>query len=335
MDGRVLCLASGGGDLVAGGEFHRAGSAPAERIARWDGEGWAALGRGLDGRALAVAFHEGAWIVGGEFQRAGDAAASNVARWHGGAWTPLGAGTDGPVLALEVLGGDLIAAGEFQRAGSAATGGIARWDGTEWLSLGASPNGAVTDLLVRDGVLVAAGHFTRIGDVDAPYLANWDAACWQPLAPGVDAPALALAEYREDWTGGVGEPAGMAVGGLFRAADGTPSERIALWTGTRGRAQAAPDEATGGGLELVASPSVAAASTGPIRLGYRLPSPARVRLTVHDLEGRRLATLIDGWEGAGSRERSWAPAGPAGAGVYFLRLHAGDDRRTVRVVRLD
>ena len=53
-------------------------------------------------------------------------------------------------------------------------------------------------------------------------------------------------------------------------------------------------------------------------------------LTVHDLRGRRLATLADGAHGAGEHgARLDTSALPVG--VYVLRLVAGDAVRVLRV----
>ena len=81
----------------------------------------------------------------------------------------------------------------------------------------------------------------------------------------------------------------------------------------------------------------------PIRsrtsLTVLLPHAGRVRLAVHDVRGRRVAIVHDGWLPAGRRTFEWAPADPRGArlasGVYFLHLESpdGDLRRKLLVLR--
>jgi len=70
------------------------------------------------------------------------------------------------------------------------------------------------------------------------------------------------------------------------------------------------------------------------RLRYRLPDPARVRLEVFDLLGRRVATLVDGEKEAGPHEVQLDGSRLA-AGTYFVRLTAGPETRTqqIQVVR--
>ena len=57
---------------------------------------------------------------------------------------------------------------------------------------------------------------------------------------------------------------------------------------------------------------------------FLAPRAGRVRLTVHDIEGRRLTTLLDGELGAGLHELRWDGRSPAGgvlpAGMYLVRL---------------
>ena len=67
-----------------------------------------------------------------------------------------------------------------------------------------------------------------------------------------------------------------------------------------------------------------------------LPRDGPVRLTVHDARGRTLRVLLDQNVQAGERSASWDGRDdrgvPAAAGVYFVRLTAGDDTDTGKVV---
>jgi YD repeat-containing protein len=63
------------------------------------------------------------------------------------------------------------------------------------------------------------------------------------------------------------------------------------------------------------------------RIRYELPRQARVRLTVYDVLGRRLAVLVDAEQAAGRYEVAWNGRGEralAASGVYVYRLEAGD-----------
>ncbi len=56
---------------------------------------------------------------------------------------------------------------------------------------------------------------------------------------------------------------------------------------------------------------------------FSLPRPGRVRLSVFDVAGRRVATLADADFPAGTHQVRWE-AGDFASGVYFYRLEAGD-----------
>ena len=58
------------------------------------------------------------------------------------------------------------------------------------------------------------------------------------------------------------------------------------------------------------------------QIRYSLPTPSKVRLTVHDLLGREVAVLVDEVQPAGYREAVW-DASRFASGVYLYRLTAG------------
>ena len=55
-------------------------------------------------------------------------------------------------------------------------------------------------------------------------------------------------------------------------------------------------------------------------IGYELAAPGRVRLTVYDLLGREVATLVDGARPAGRHTVSFDARGLA-SGAYIYRIH--------------
>ncbi|HEX6811751.1 MAG TPA: hypothetical protein VF384_09025 [Planctomycetota bacterium] len=70
------------GDVVAAGEFYVAGGQPANRIARWDGSAWSALGSGTDVTpATVLALDAGVLAFGGGFHIAGGVMSKGFARY--------------------------------------------------------------------------------------------------------------------------------------------------------------------------------------------------------------------------------------------------------------
>jgi hypothetical protein len=74
------------------------------------------------------------------------------------------------------------------------------------------------------------------------------------------------------------------------------------------------------------------------RIHYELRAPASIRLTVLDVAGRLVASLVDGTRPAGRHTLVWHAAGrdgtPLPSGVYVARLEAGGRTRTAKMVLL-
>jgi hypothetical protein len=66
---------------------------------------------------------------------------------------------------------------------------------------------------------------------------------------------------------------------------------------------------------------------------YAIPSAAHVRLTIHDLLGRDVATIVNELQTEGWKEAVWN-AGASANGIYFYRLTAGTYTMTKTMVLL-
>jgi hypothetical protein len=192
------------GDLIAAGDFYRAGGVHVANIARWNGTNWSGVGIGLGFvvRALAV-LPNGDIVVGGQHLTNGNV----VQRWNGATWSTLGSGLGVDVRALAVLpNGDIVASGS---GGPSAA--VQRWDGISWSSMNA-PVGAVFALAVLpDGDLIAGGR-TR-----------WDGASWSPPVAVVGNFVLGLTQTANG---------DVLACGDFDAFGGVVSARIARLTTT-------------------------------------------------------------------------------------------------------
>jgi hypothetical protein len=74
---------------------------------------------------------------------------------------------------------------------------------------------------------------------------------------------------------------------------------------------------------------------GASRIVFTLATDTNVRLSVHDLAGRLVTTLVDGWRPAGVQAAVWDGRNdgrPVGTGVYLLRLQAGSEVRSGKIV---
>jgi len=68
------------------------------------------------------------------------------------------------------------------------------------------------------------------------------------------------------------------------------------------------------------------------QIEYQTPTPGHIQLTVYDILGRRIETLVDEWRPAGRHAVRWG-AGDASSGMYLCRLHVdGEDAQVRRML---
>jgi hypothetical protein len=74
------------------------------------------------------------------------------------------------------------------------------------------------------------------------------------------------------------------------------------------------------------------------RISYELPSRVPVTLTVYDVDGRLVKTLVSETKGPGAFTTAWEGKNdngePVASGVYFYRLNAGGFVQTKKMVFL-
>ncbi|MBN1684314.1 MAG: hypothetical protein JW855_02615, partial [Gammaproteobacteria bacterium] len=216
--------------LYAGGYFTYAESIPANRVAKWDGANWFALGNGLDAPVEALAQYNGDLYVGGYFVEAGGISANGVAKWDGMNWSALSSGTNSTVRALAQYNGNLYAGGSFTSAGGIFANRVAKWDGANWSALGAGLNNSVQALTQYNGDLYAGGQFTSAGGISASRIAKWDGSNWSPLIynsiNGVNSSVFILRQLND----GLNDD--LYVGGYFTSTGGISANGIAKWDGS-------------------------------------------------------------------------------------------------------
>jgi len=216
-------VVDGSGNLYVGGDFPLIGTVVANRIAKWNGSAWSALGSGVAGGSFpsvyALAVIGSDLYAGGRFTKAGGVNIGyGIAKWNGSAWSALGTGMDHQVNALAVIGSDLYAGGNFDTAGGTSANYIAKWNGSAWSALGTGMNGGVGALAVIGSDLYAGGGFTTAGGTSANYIAKWNGSAWSALGTGMYGGVGALA---------FGSTGHLYLGGSFIFAGTTLSPFIA------------------------------------------------------------------------------------------------------------
>lgn len=223
-------------------------SVVANRVARWDGTQWSAVGGGLDAPAQALRVVAGHLYAAGAFTLAGGVPAKHVARWDGSNWTGFDSGPAGfpaRVLDLVQTAQGFAVAGEFGWIASTAApatpmrvvNSVAEFRDGQWRSWGSADglamgaNWIINASAHYQGQLYVGGHFTAIGGIAANHLARWDGQRWHAVGQaggnGVDGPVHALQAT----------PDGLYVGGAFLHVDvggaHTSARRITRWDGAR------------------------------------------------------------------------------------------------------
>ncbi|MEM7483436.1 MAG: hypothetical protein AAF481_19920, partial [Acidobacteriota bacterium] len=241
-----MALLSRTGELLAGGDFDRAGATGARGIARWRPSGWRGLGAGLDGPVHALTLWDDgsgpALYVGGDFRSFGNVLLNRIGRFDGRHWQPLGGGIDGSVRSLAVhdegAGPQLFAGGRFDTVAGVAAGNVARWDGLAWSPLANGvfwDNGSGSDLAVvralasyDDGsgpALAVGGFFEQAGSVTTSNLARWQGGVWSGWGGGAQGEVHVLRDLA------LGGMRALYAGGEFTAIDGASLAHVAHWNG--------------------------------------------------------------------------------------------------------
>ncbi len=232
--GQVHAIAVHGANVYVGGVFTSAGGVSAINVARWNGEGWSALGGGLTGNNAVVRGlvpdDAGNLYATGFFTSAGGVPVSGIARWNGSAWFDVGEGlhadgAPGEGRALLILDDDLYVGGAFNRVGNVSITGLARWNGGTWSSVGSGVNATVLALAKDDEYLYAGGYFTNAGGLNVNRIAQWDGSKWEKLGDG-------LGESPAEFVAAISALNGKVyAGGVFTNASGVLANHLAVWDG--------------------------------------------------------------------------------------------------------
>ena len=126
----------------------------------------------------------------------------------------------------------------------------------------------------------------------------------------------------------------LYAGGWFTTAGGTDSRHIARWLDTPApEIDATSAVPAGPALAVRVAPSP---FTHHTEISFALSSPASVQLSIHDVSGRRVRTLLSGDGGEGVHTARWdgrdAQGRQLASGVYFVRLERGGVATSRQVV---
>ncbi|MBI5030659.1 MAG: hypothetical protein HZB51_09035 [Chloroflexi bacterium] len=212
--GAVTAIAANATTVYIGGDFWDVGNTAGDRIAKWDGSTWSALGSdgagdgSLNNTVYAIAISGSNVYAGGWFENVNNngtllSAATYFATWNGSVWSAPAATTlngslsnyfnmNPYVNAIAVSGTNVYVGGYFVDVQNGATAlpaadYVARWDALtgNWNTLGSdgagngSLNGMVFSLAVSGSNVYVGGIFTNVNNNGtllnaADYVAKYD-----------------------------------------------------------------------------------------------------------------------------------------------------------------
>jgi hypothetical protein len=336
MNGAVYALEVYDDHLFAGGSFTRAGEREAHRVAVWNGWSWNPVGEGLGSNSDDVLDFEpygGLLYAAGDFHWAGDNWVPGIAAWDGRSWSRAGpidalyrdSSHWGPYLRqLATWNGRLVACGVFDEVMGESAFGLAVWDGETWASLGPVLLGQARAIGVHQGRLVVGGNITEEGGNPRQdgSVRQHDGEGWLAMGSGLGPyNTSSTVTAMVSWRGS------LFVGGDFVTAGGKPSPFFARWDGA---ALALPPVD-----RLRVAPNPAGEQS---TIEFRLDGPGQVAVRVFDIQGRRVATLHDGFMPGGDHAATWDLRDISGrrvpAGMYFLWVASPFSWATEKVVVL-
>ncbi len=197
--------------IYVGGEVAGVGGVTVNRVAKWNGTAWSALGAAgatsngvnnttaqWDGVEEIVVVSPTEVYLGGHFDNAYAAAggavadSAGIAKWNGTTLSAVGTGIGGsdPIVngLTKDANGNVIATGQFTTAGGTASLRAAKWNGTTWSNFGGTtsgPNGLTAAVATSGSDVFVGGTFASAANTgtavaNTNFIAMWDdsASAW-------------------------------------------------------------------------------------------------------------------------------------------------------------
>jgi hypothetical protein len=329
-NGQVYALQLTNSTLIVGGSFTRIGGVSRGRLAAikcatgevtpWDPN--------ADDDVYALAPRADMVLVGGFFMQVAGLPRQGLAAVDATTgvptdWSPA-ISSWGWVNALAPRGDTVYVGGVFDLLGGAPrrclgavdarSGVAASWDPK--LEVDDALDPTVRGLAIIGDTVYVGGHFSAAGGAARRHLAAVDAGSGSATSwdPGADGQVWCVSQSGDT----------VYVGGRFTRLGGLPCASLA--------AILPPAPPIVVPKKLILASIVPNPSCGEAVVHYALPAPSRVALTIYDLQGRRVKTVMDHQlEGAGPHD---VPIGLSGwrPGVYLCRLEADGAHATRKMV---
>jgi hypothetical protein len=245
----VTALKSSGPTLYIGAKILNTNTNVArDKVYKWDGTTWSAIGNGFNNRILAIEIHGGNVYAAGEFTtgNAANTTLNRIAKWDAAtsAWLAVSSGMNNTIrcLTVGVVDGSLYAGGDFTNAGTSVIrrvakmtviSGISYWSnvtGSKFpnntvysIQTKASPQSGFNDIYI-------AGAFTTIGTTTLTE-AYGRIAMYRNYSIGGSPNWFHLGTEMNDtvFDMRIDNQGGLYAAGAFTTANGQVANRIAYW----------------------------------------------------------------------------------------------------------
>ncbi|MGC8737777.1 MAG: InlB B-repeat-containing protein [Candidatus Hydrogenedens sp.] len=230
-DGLITSVGIDNNNIVyCGGTFTSINGVSANRVARWNGINWQAMGQGFNNAVEKICISTGGEIYAvGSFTYSGSNLRNRVAKWNGSSWVAVGSGFNDAVYTVTITNnGTVFVGGKFTQSGSTPINRIAYWNGSQWVEPYLGVSGGTSPYVLSltsdsNGNIYAGGQFQYAGNVSANNIARWDGTNWHSLGTGINGPVYSLA---------VDETGRLYAGGSFTQAGGVNVSNISIWDGS-------------------------------------------------------------------------------------------------------
>lgn len=322
-------LAMYGDTLVVGGAFTAASGVDANRIAGWDigNQTWIDFDLGFNGPIWDVSVQNQFIFVGGSFTTAGEPlkGISNFSKWVPdlGKWINIGK-VNNAVYTIFPTDSIIYYGGVFDTTESIQTMGIASLDETgsePYKQLGDGIQGSVSASTSIGDTLYVGGSFSNSGPTSMFRIGAWDGSKWNSLGLGIQGGTVrTLATDGEH----------IYAGGTFTGAGGVVSRGLAKWTPAK--TPIVSTEEFNSGISLFSLEQNYPNPFNPsTNISFTIASADQVSLTVFNLLGQKVATLINKKMNAGTHRVSFN-ASSLSSGVYIYKLDTTQGRLTKKML---
>lgn len=340
-NGDIYTLLKIGNSIYAAGSFTQMDGNSANRIAEWDGNSWNNLGNGTDGTIYSIIEYQGKIYAGGNFGNAGASSADNIAAWNGTIWENMDSGVDGSVFALAKTDTSIFIGGDFENTPDGMGRRIVEWVSinNSWTEVGEGLNDLVQSIVISGDSLYAGGKFRNenasgvivIGDgkPNLNSIALWDkSGKWKSLNNGISSfsNSSSLNVYDIKVNNHT-----LLVGGRFDLAGEVVSSNFAIWN-MQGVIN--PTESYDKAPEKFYLHQNYPNPFNPTtNIRFELIEPSSVKLTVFNILGKEITTMINEKLNAGTYDFTFDASGLA-SGIYLYRIQTNSSVLTKKMMLL-